>query len=55
MTSIDGLTDLAAIAVPEMSPPPPIGMTNVSRLGTASSISSTMVPAPAMICGSSKG
>ena len=43
----------AATAIPEMSPPPPIGMTIVSRSGNCSSISSPMVPCPAMTCWSS--
>ena len=40
---------------PDISPPPPIGTTIVSRSGASSSISSATVPAPAMICGSSNG
>ena len=36
------------MAVPERSPPPPSGTTNVSRSGRSSSISSATVPAPAM-------
>ena len=36
------------IAVPDSSPPPPSGTTNVSRSGCSSSISSATVPAPAM-------
>ena len=35
--------------MPEISPPPPIGTTSVSSCGTAASISSAMVPCPAMI------
>src|SRR5215470_17669041 len=30
-----GFNDLAAIAIPEISPPPPIGTTSVSSAGTA--------------------
>ena len=51
--SISGLTDLAAIAMPEMMPPPPIGTTMVSSSGWSSSISKPMVPWPATILGSS--
>ncbi len=36
------------MAVPESSPPPPSGTTNVSRSGRSSSISSATVPAPAI-------
>ena len=48
-----GFSDLAATAIPEISPPPPIGTTSVSSCGTEASISSAMVPCPAMTCGSS--
>src|SRR5579871_3811341 len=44
----------AAMALPAIRPPPPIGITNMSRSGTSSSISSAMVPWPAMMAGSSR-
>ncbi len=34
MISISGASALAATAIPEISPPPPIGTTIVSRSGT---------------------
>ena len=43
----------AAMALPAISPPPPIGITSMSRSGTSSSISSAMVPCPAITSGSS--
>ena len=39
---------LAAVAMPAISPPPPIGIGRISRSGTSSSISSATVPWPAM-------
>ena len=39
---------LAAVAMPAISPPPPIGTGRTSRSGTSSSISSATVPWPAM-------
>ena len=53
MISMPGLIALAATAMPEISPPPPIGTISTSRSGTAASISSATVPWPAMIRGSS--
>ncbi len=55
MTPIAGLTAFATVAMPEISPPPPIGTTSVSIAGTSSSISSATVPWPAMISASSYG
>jgi hypothetical protein len=49
-----GFTALIASAIPEASPPPPIGMTTVSRSGTCSSSSSPIVPCPAITSSSSK-
>jgi hypothetical protein len=46
---IDGLIDRAAMAMPEISPPPPIGTTRSSRSGTSARISSPAVPWPAMM------
>ena len=55
ITSISGLIALAAVATPEISPPPPTGMINTARSGLASSISSPTVPWPAITAGSAKG
>ena len=41
--------------MPEISPPPPIGVTKVSIAGTSSSISIATVPWPAMTAESSNG
>ena len=48
-----GLSALAAMAMPEISPPPPIGTTSVSISGAVPSISSASVPCPAITSGSS--
>ena len=53
--SIDGFFARAAMAQPATSPPPPIGTTSTSSSGPSSSISSAIVPCPAMMCGSSYG
>jgi hypothetical protein len=53
ITCRSGFRLLAAIAIPEMSPPPPIGTTRVSISGAVPSISSATVPCPAMTSGSS--
>ena len=45
----------AASAMPEISPPPPTATTSVSSPGTSRSISSAIVPCPAITCGSSYG
>ena len=50
-----GLAALAAVAMPPIRPPPPIGTTSTSRSGAAASISSASVPWPAITAGSSKG
>ena len=52
---MSGLTARAEIALPAISPPPPIGITSTSMSGASSSISSAMVPWPAITCGSSYG
>ena len=52
---MSGLIALAAVAMPLISPPPPIGTTSTSRSGTAASISSATVPAPEITAGSSNG
>ena len=52
---MSGFMDLAAKATPEISPPPPIGTTIMSRSGSSSRISSPTVPWPAIIFSSSKG
>ena len=49
-----GFAALIASAMPDASPPPPIGMITVSRSGTCSSSSSPIVPWPAITCSSSK-
>src|SRR5918995_1012529 len=51
--STSGLSALAAIAMPAIRPPPPIGTTRTSRSGSSVSISRPTVPWPAMIWGSS--
>ncbi len=55
ITSISGFTALAAVAMPEISPPPPIGTGSTSMSGASSSISSAMVPWPAITSASSNG
>jgi hypothetical protein len=52
-TSMSFRMPLAATAFPEIRPPPPMGMSRVSRSGCSLSISSAIVPCPAMIWGSS--
>ena len=47
-TRMSGFTCLAAVATPEIRPPPPIGTGRTSRSGTSSSISSATVPWPAI-------
>mmetsp|Transcript_12516 Transcript_12516/g.39556 ORF Transcript_12516/g.39556 Transcript_12516/m.39556 type:complete len:259 (-) Transcript_12516:673-1449(-) len=49
-----GRSDLTDSAMPAMRPPPPTGTTMASTLGTCDRISMPMVPAPAIILGSSK-
>ena len=50
---LPGFSALAATAMPEISPPPPIGTISVSRSGWSASISSAIVPWPAITAGSS--
>ena len=50
-----GRTARRASAIPEASPPPPIGITTVPASGTCSASSSPIVPCPAMTRGSSNG
>ena len=52
---ISGLICLAAQAIPEMSPPPPIGTTITSVCGNCSRISRAIVPCPSSTSGSLKG
>ena len=52
---ISGLSCLAAQAIPEISPPPPIGTTITSVLGSSSNISKAIVPCPSNTSGSLKG
>ncbi len=54
-TRISGFRVLAAVATPEISPPPPIGTISTSRSGQSSSISVARVPWPAITSRSSKG
>ena len=51
--AIRSFSALAAVATPEMMPPPPIGTTISSRSGWSASISRPIVPCPAMILSSS--
>ena len=53
--STSGRRARAATAIPEMSPPPPTGITSMSTCGASSSSSRATVPAPAMIAASSYG
>ena len=55
ITSTLGFSDLATVAQPAISPPPPIGMGKDSRSGTSSNISSATVPWPAITCRSLNG
>ena len=52
---ISGLIILAAAAIPDISPPPPIGTTITSASGISSSISRAIVPCPSNTSISSKG
>ena len=54
-TWMRGLVSLSAQAMPEMSPPPPMGTTTISMKGFCSSSSRPMVPWPAMTCGVIEG
>ena len=53
MISISGFSALAAVAMPAIAPPPPIGTTITSRSGWSANSSIAMVPCPAMTVGSS--
>ena len=44
--SMPGLSALAAVAMPEIRPPPPMATASVSSCGWSSSISSPTVPCP---------
>ncbi|MCH7705525.1 MAG: acyl-CoA dehydrogenase family protein [Chloroflexi bacterium] len=54
-TRISGAIALAAVATPEIRPPPPIATTSTSMPGDCLSISRPTVPWPAMTAGSAKG
>jgi hypothetical protein len=54
-TRIAGLKLLAAIATPEISPPPPIGKTMASTADQSCTTSRPSVPWPAINCSSSNG
>ncbi|MNC88087.1 hypothetical protein D3C83_38720 [compost metagenome] len=54
-TCNSGRSALAAVAMPAISPPPPIGTTSTSRFGACSSISMPNVPCPAITAASSNG
>ncbi|MNL35704.1 hypothetical protein D3C87_1577470 [compost metagenome] len=51
--SMPGFKALAAVAIPEIKPPPPMAITSVSSCGWSSSISSATVPCPEMTASSS--
>jgi hypothetical protein len=53
--SVPGLNDFAAVAIPEISPPPPIGTTKTSSACASATISTAMVPWPAITAASSYG
>jgi hypothetical protein len=53
--SMPGFSAFAATAMPAIIPPPPTGTTSVSRRAAVASISSAIVPWPAMTSGSSYG
>ncbi len=48
ITRMSGLIALAATPMPEIRPPPPMGIGRISRCGTSSSSSRAMVPWPAI-------
>ena len=47
-TRTSGFSDLIAVAMPLIRPPPPIGIGMISRPGMSSSISRATVPWPAI-------
>ena len=55
MTSIVGFNARAAVATPEISPPPPTATHRQSISGCCASISSAIVPCPAITSASSYG
>ena len=55
ITRVDGESAFMAIAMPLISPPPPIGTITVSTTGRSSSSSSPIVPAPAITSGCEYG
>jgi hypothetical protein len=52
---VPGRSALTALAIPVVSPPPPYGITITSGSGRSSSISSPIVPLPAITAGSWTG
>ena len=52
---VPGRSALTALAIPVVSPPPPYGITTASGSGRSSSISSPIVPLPAITPGSWTG
>ena len=54
ITRAPGQRSFTTVATPEIIPPPPMGTTSLVTSGTCSSISSAMVPCPAITAGSSK-
>ena len=52
---VPGRSAVTALAIPAVSPPPPYGITIVSGSGRSSSISSPIVPLPAITPGSWTG
>ena len=55
MIFVPGRSALTALAMPVVSPPPPYGITIASGSGRSSSISSPIVPLPAITPGSWTG
>ena len=55
MILVPGRSALTALAIPVVSPPPPYGITTASGSGRSSSISSPIVPLPAITRSSATG
>ena len=50
ITSTAGSSSLTAVATPEIRPPPPTGTSTLSTRGNSETISTPIVPAPAITC-----